>query len=193
MTWVASWIAVGLLLAAAPLAAKKKSRSAEDLFNPLLGIEYSYWLVGPIAAIASETEVDAYLALASDEEAARFVEAFWSRRNEGTAVFTKTPQKLFEERGVEADKRFTEGTYPGGRTDRGTIFILYGEPEKVEFESPTEVDRPTLELWRYPKDAPKGLDGERPKTSYRFFEDGDKTVFYTGQKLHDRRPRFPGR
>lgn len=176
---------------AAPATAKR-APTAEDLFNPLLGIEHSYWLVGPIALIASEKEVSAFLALTSDEEAERFIAEFWARRNEGTPVFTKTPEKLFEERSIEADKRFTQAAYPGRRSDRGTIFVVYGEPEKIEYESPTEVDRPTLEAWHYGKDA-KGLDGKAPKKIYRFFQDGEQTVFYTGQKVRDLRLRFPGR
>lgn len=180
-----AWIAVAVLLIAFPAAAKKKTKPTDpdELFNPLLGLDYSFWLVGPIAAIASEDEIEAYLALTSDEEAAKFIDSFWAKRAEGVGFFEKKPRQIFEERAAEADKRYSEGAFPGRRTDRGKTLILYGEPEEVTFETPMEVGVPTLEVWKYPKDAEAGLDGEAPKRSYRFIEIDGSKVFYTNQKL----------
>lgn len=176
-------LALALLLAAltaVPAEAKKekKPRYPEELFNPLLGIEYSHWLVGPISRMASDQEIAEYLDLIDDGEAAAFIEAFWQERNEGTGFFEETPQQKFEKLAVEADKRFSEGARPGRLTDRGTIYILYGEPEEVEHTRPDRIDDPTLEQWTYPKDAPPGLDDESPKSTYRFVRVGDSTVFY---------------
>lgn len=190
-----SGIATVLLVAAIAAigVAAKKPSDPEDLFNPLLGIDYSHWLVGPIAMIASEEEIAEYLRLTGDEEAERFIAAFWDRRNAGTEFFQKTPQQIYENRILEADKRFTEAAYPGRRTDRGTIFVVFGEPESIEFESPQRVEDPTLEIWRYSKDAAEGLGGETPKRAYRFFKQEELTVFYSGQKRHPRprqRQRF---
>ncbi|MCP4656457.1 MAG: GWxTD domain-containing protein [bacterium] len=166
-------------IASSGMAAKKPS-DPDDLFNPLLGIDYSHWLVGPIAMIASAEEIAEYLQLTGDEEAERFIAAFWERRNAGTEFFQKTPQQIYESRLLEADKRFTEAAYPGRRTDRGTILVTFGEPETIEFESPKRVGNPTLEIWRYPKDAAEGLGGEKPKRLYRFCKQGELTVFYAG-------------
>lgn len=193
-----SWgcaIAAVLLMAAIAFSgtAAKKPSDPEDLFNPLLGIDYSHWLVGPIATIASEEEIAEYLQLTDDEAAERFIAAFWERRNAGTEFFQKTPQQIYESRLLEADKRFTEAAYPGRRTDRGTIFVVFGEPESIEFESPQRVEDPILEIWRYPKDAAEGLGKEKPKRIYRFFKHEELTVFYTGQKRAPRprdRQRF---
>ena len=174
---------VVLLAFAVTAADAKKPKDPEELFNPLLGVDYSHWLVGPVVEMASEKEVEAYLGLTSDEEARAFITGFWAERNQGTAVFKKTPEDLFRLRVEEADKRFSEGTYPGSRTARGTVLILYGEPEKISFESPQKVGYPPLEVWEYPKDAEKGLDDERPKRRYRFVEVGESTVLFTGQNL----------
>ena len=175
-----------LLIAAltiATVAGAKKPKDPEELFNPLLGVKWSHWLVGPVVEIADEKEVDAYLRLTSDEEAEAFVEAFWAKRNEGTAVFQKTPQDLFEARTIEADKRYSEGTYPGSRTARGAVLIIYGEPDDIVFESPKKLGYPPLEVWEYSKKSEKGLDGKKPKRRYRFVEIKDSTVLYTGQPL----------
>lgn len=175
-------LAAALLAGALPVWAKKPT-DPDDLFNPLLGVDYSHWLVGPIARIASEKEIEAYLALTSDEAAARFIAGFWEKRNAGTALFHKTPQQIFDQRVSEADKRFTEGAFPGSRTDRGTIYILYGEPEKIEFQTADRRRAPPIEEWRYAKDAEPGLDGEKPDRLYRFVEVNGHTTFYRHVRL----------
>lgn len=169
-------------------AKKKKNKKPTDpieLFNPLLGLDYSHWLVGPIVEIATVEEVETYLALTNDEEASAFVASFWAKRAEGLSFFDKKPQQIFQERSAEADKRFSEGETPGRQTDRGKVWILYGEPSEVEFKEPREVKAPTLEAWTYGENIEEGLDGEKPKTLYRFVDVDGAKVFYTNQK---RRP-----
>lgn len=184
----AAGVAFLALLALAAMAAAKKPTDPDELFNPLLGVRYSHWLVGPMVRIASEEEVEGYLALTTDAEAAAFIQELWDRRNAGTAVFKETPQQLFEKRSAEADKRFTEAAYSGSRTDRGTILILYGEPETISFDTGQKVGDPTLEVWKYPKDAAPGLDAKPPKRQYRFIKLGELTVFYEGKNTV-RRPQ----
>ena len=186
---LSTWVTVPVLALlmvfalAASTEAKKKPKDPEELFNPLLGVQWSHWLVGPIAEIADEKEIDAFLRLTTDEEAVAFAESFWAKRNADTAVFQKTPEDLFKLRTEDADKRFSEGTFPGSRTDRGTTLILYGEPKEITFESPKKVGYPPLEVWEYEKSAEKGLNGKKPKRRYRFVEIKGSTVLYTGQPL----------
>lgn len=190
-----TWLILSSLVATA-VGAKgkgKKERDPDELFNPLLGIEHSHWLVGPIAHLATDEEIDRYLMLTGDEQAVAFVEAFWADRNQDTPLFTDPPQKIFENRVAEADKRFREGAYPGSRTDRGTIYVLYGEPGSEEYEKPRKVGDPSPEIWRYDKDAPPGLDGERPQRMYRFIEIDGLTVFFREHMRRDPRLRDPRR
>ena len=140
-----------------------------DLINPLLGPEYARWLVGPIAELATEKERKAFLELTDDAGAKRFAEQFW--QGERSRV-----RALYDERVAEADKRFAEGTYVGSETDRGAIYIVYGEPEEVEFEEHRDVRDPPVELWRYGKKAEPGLNGRRPDKTYRFTKYDDVTV-----------------
>ena len=195
---------MALLTASAEAKKNKKKKKAssvslEELFNPLLGPDYSHWLVGPIYELATESEIAEFLDLVSDDEATAFVEGFWKTRNEGTGFFEDSPQEIFEQRAVEADKRYTEGMFPGRRTPRGTLLILYGEPEEIDFESPEKVGGPPLEVWKYSKeDAEEGLNGETPKENYRFIELDGKTVRYNNNAVRRweldnraRNPRFP--
>jgi GWxTD domain-containing protein len=162
-----------------------------ELTNPLLGPEYSAWLIGPVARIATPAEINAYLALRDDREAADYVQKFWERRNPRPG--SRNPLlALFDERAEVADDKFNEAGVLGRRTDRGTILVLYGPPAKTGFEVPPRPNDPAIEVWQYGANAPAGLDGKRPQAFYRFAKRGDLTVLYVprpGTRLVPRTPR----
>ncbi len=161
-------------------AAKRKSRSPEDLTNFLLSPRYSQWLVGPIAWMVSEKEIDVYLGLQKDEEAAAFISDFWRRRGGSSLIPGQGPRALFDARVEEADRLFGEGINKGHRTDRGTVFVLYGEPEEIRFEVAPMGRGEFLEIWEYSKSADKGLDNRKPERIYRFVNDDGRTILYRG-------------
>jgi GWxTD domain-containing protein len=167
--WVELLVAVALGSAFAPPLLASDEDDALAWTNPLLGPEYTQWLVGAIGRIASEQERTRFLSLRDDAAAADFVQRFWAEP--GREVVHRT----YEERAADADRRFGEAAYPGRKTDRGAIYILYGEPEEITFEDLRHVDDPPVELWRYPKGAEAGLDGKRPERIYRFAKIGDLT------------------
>ncbi|MEM1246212.1 MAG: GWxTD domain-containing protein [Acidobacteriota bacterium] len=174
------------LVPAFPASAQKfKQYDRLDVTNLLLSPEYSQWLVGPIAYIASEAERSEYLGLADDAAAQEFVDSFWQKRPE--------VKKLFDRRAEQADKRFTEGTFVGSRTDRGTIFILYGDPESSEYEEHRNIEDPDVERWVYLKSAEKGLDGKKPRRQYRFAKEGDVTEFFVNTGVDQRRRQLEQR
>ena len=167
-----------LLCAAGSRAAKPKKYSPEDLINIFLSPEYSRWLVGPTARIASRDEVEQFLELMEDEAASDFIERFWKERGEETEWPAPPPRVIFEQRARQADIVYSESASLGRRTDRGTILVLYGSPAQSGFEiSPRRGESP-IEVWVYPKDAPEGLDGKTPERYYRFQKRGDVTEFY---------------
>lgn len=163
--------------------AAPKVRPAIELINPFLGPDLSHWLVGPIARLASEEDIDAYLVLADDAGAEAFIEAFWSRQSDDL-------RGRFEERAELTDRKFTESHHDGRRTDRGTIYILYGPPEKITYEEFRDVSDPDVELWTYPKKREPGLDGRRPERQYRFAKEGDLTTFFKPMRPDDPRRRM---
>lgn len=190
---VLAWTGLVLVLSSAQAsAAGCKDRPAGDLTNLFLGPRYAQWLVGPVACMARDDEIRDFLALQSDEEAARFINGFWQRRDPDPDRGGNKVRELFDERAAEADKKFLEGTYLGRRTDRGTVFILYGPPEEISYEEFRNVREPNVELWKYPKRAQPGLDGRRPERSYRFAKQGDLTSFYKPSRSRDSRLQEPG-
>ena len=148
-----------------------------DLTNPFLGPDYSAWLIGPVARIAKPEEIKAYLALHDDGEAAAFIQQFWERRNPRPGQANPLLAR-FEERAEVADKKYSEAGLLGRRSDRGTIFILYGPPGKGGFEVARRPTDPPIEVWQYSSSAPAGLDGRHPDPFYRFTKRGELTVFY---------------
>jgi GWxTD domain-containing protein len=153
------------------------ARDAADLTNSRLSPAYAQWLVGPVAALATSEEEREFLALEGDFAAADFVEAFWRRRDPDPSTPGNPVRETFERRVEEADRRFGESGVSGRKTARGVIHVLYGEPERTDYEIPRR-GGPAVEVWFYPEDAPPGLDGRPPQGSYRFQKVGDVTDFY---------------
>jgi GWxTD domain-containing protein len=153
-----------------------RERKASRLSNPFLAPDLALWLVGPMARLADDEEIEKFLSLRDDEAAARFVEAFWARRDPDPERPGNRIQELAESRAREADRRFTEAGYRGRHTDRGTVFVLYGEPWDTGYD--VTLNMRTIEVWAYPADGVVGLDGSRPDQRYRFTQQGQFTVFY---------------
>lgn len=114
------------------------------------------WLDGPIHYIATPEEGDAFRSLKTDEARAAFVEAFWARRDPKPATLVNEYRQLFWNRVHDANDRFWDGARPGWMTDRGKVYILYGQPSRVE-------------------DDPSGTWGDDPKAGHgilRWFYEG---------------------
>jgi GWxTD domain-containing protein len=154
------------------------NRSMAELTNPFLGPDYSAWLIGPAARLATPAEIQAFLALRDDTQAAAFVQRFWESRDPTPNRPGNPLLDTFEQRGADADRQFSEAGFLGRRTDRGTIYVLYGPPAKIDHEVAPIAGGPPVELWQYGPTAPAGLDGKRPQGVYRFIKLGDVTVSY---------------
>lgn len=157
------------------------TRSMAELINPALGPEYSSWLVGAASRLATPEETREFLALRDDTQAASFVERFWQRRDPSPDRPGNPVREAFDERSADADRRFSEAGLLGRRTDRGVVFILYGPPQKTDYEVSPVPNGPPVELWVYGAQSPSGLDGKRPSPFYRFIKNGDLTVLYAGR------------
>ena len=75
----------------------------------------------------------------------QFLFNFWSKRS------PMNPKQGFEEY-LAAVRRvnmsFKTSSYPGYRTDRGYVFLKYGQPDKI-MESPNEPGAYPYEIWHY--------------------------------------------
>ena len=169
-----------LLVLIAPFAAgaKKPQPTPENLTNFRLSPAYARWLVGPIYYLATEREITQYLAVSGDAGARSFIEAFWRRRDSNGVAPGNPLRDTFRERLGRADVLFDRPPTPGHQTDRGTIYILYGPPDKTEVETATELDAPPLEVWSY-SERPVGLTGRRARPRIEFVLAPDGTARMT--------------
>lgn len=157
-------------LCSAPAAARKGQRlDKEDLINVLLSPSLAQWLVGPVASIASGKEIEAYLALADDREAENFIQSFWQARVDPQSPWPGRQVKdIFDQRAERADRLFTESANLGRRTDRGAIYILFGEPSRSGFVQDASRQNVTVEVWTYDPKTRIGLHGAPPEDRYYF-------------------------
>jgi GWxTD domain-containing protein len=171
---------LGLLVVPGSAAAgrKQKPPRTEDIVNIFLGLEHSQWLVGPIYYLATPEEREAFLALRSDEEAEAFIRDFWVRLDPEPEIFGNPAKDLFERRAELADRRYREQATTGRRTDRGALFVLFGEPESIRFDVIGRPGEPDLEIWTYPKEVEEPLGGLEPEREYFFAQTDGRTVFY---------------
>ncbi len=157
------------------------SRSRAELINPALGPDYSAWMVGAASRLATPEEINEFLTLKDDQQAEAFVDRFWQKHNPTPGKPANPLRQEFEKRSENADRQFSEAGLLGRRSDRGTIYVLYGLPKKIDHEVSPVPNGPPLEVWIYGTDAPSGLDGKRPSPLYRFVKNGDVTVLYQGR------------
>jgi GWxTD domain-containing protein len=170
-----------LLAAGCGGGATAPSRSKAELINPALGPDYSAWMVGAASRLATPEEINEFLTLKDDQQAEAFLERFWQKHNPAPNKPGNPLRQEFERRSANADRQFSESGLLGRRSDRGTIYVLYGLPKKIDHEVSPIRNGPPLEVWIYGTDAPSGLDGNRPAPLYRFVKSGDVTVLYQGR------------
>jgi GWxTD domain-containing protein len=157
------------------------TRSSMELINPALGPDYSSWMAGAAARLATPEEINEYVTLSDDQQAAAFIERFWKKHNPTPAKPGNPLRETFETRSAAADHLYSEAGQIGRRTDRGVLYVLYGLPKKIDHEVSPIRNGPPLEVWIYGTEAPSGLDGQRPNPLYRFVKSGDLTVRYNGR------------
>ena len=115
----------------------KRPRSDKERFEAQKAVRqelkgaYKTWLDQDVAYIITDEERKAFKNLSNDEEREAFIENFWQRRNPNP----DSPENEFREehyrRIAYANEHYAAGK-PGWKTDRGRIYIEYGQPDSIE-------------------------------------------------------------
>ncbi len=92
--------------------------------------------------IITTDEREAYKAAKTLEQKRNFFERFWATRG-GTSARRAYMNKI-----EEANRRFSQGSTPGYKMDKGRVFIKYGEPQNIERENSSSNQKP-YEIWQY--------------------------------------------
>ncbi len=112
-----------------PLTEKQKRKREEKLRKELEG-PYRKWLTEDVAYIITAEERAAFKRLATDDEREAFVEQFWLRRDPSPDTTENEFKEEHYRRIAYANDRFSSG-FPGWKTDRGRMYIMYGPPDEI--------------------------------------------------------------
>src|SRR5262249_26877069 len=83
------------------------------------------WAKGPMQYFMTKEELAQWKSLQTDADADAFIAQFWARR-------FPSFKKDFDERVAAADQSFSYGRTKGSTTDRGKVFILFGNPTRIQ-------------------------------------------------------------
>jgi len=162
-----------------------------------LSDRYKKWLTEEVVYIIAPEEINAFTALTTDEERDYFIEQFWRRRNPDPASPENLAKTEHYRRLAYVNEHFS-GSVPGWKTDRGRIFIRYGEPDSKEtFPGGGAVASPH-ERWSYSHIAGVGSDIQIEFVDGRFDQPFERMARYfnvqhTPQESIPVRTRIPYR
>jgi TonB family protein len=142
------------------LPASPEPAESPQVGEPIAGSEAAdQWVRQEVAYIIGKEERGAFEALATTEERRHFIEQFWQRRDPTPGTENEFHEE-HDRRFAEANRRFAYGDLAGWETDRGRIYVAYGEPARVE-TGVSGAGQPTsiaVERWQYDFIEGLGLD-----------------------------------
>ena len=89
------------------------------------------WLLEDVLYLITPQESDVFRELSTDQEKELFIEQFWIRRDTDPRTSINEFKEEHYRRIAHANETFTSG-FPGWKTDRGMVYIKYGEPDRRE-------------------------------------------------------------
>lgn len=151
-----------------------------------LSPQYADWGKGPAQFLMTKEETAKWKGLANDAEAKAFVDLFWARRDPTPDTPKNEFKEEFDFRVATADKNFTGEPVKGSLTDRGHVFVLYGQPKNMartsastntREDSSNLGERIAVEMtWTYEGDPAVAMFGQ-PRATIRFVDRFGKGVF----------------
>ena len=94
--------------------------------------------------VASPSEINVYKVLNSLESKRQFLYRFWKTLDKERPGW----QEEYYDRVTHADQQWSSGSTPGWKTDRGRVYILYGEPSRYD-RRPVGPNENPYEVWYY--------------------------------------------
>ena len=98
--------------------------------------------------ISTSAEREQFEKLKTINEKRQFLYEFWKKRNTEPDSRTNDARIKYLERVAYANQHFRAGVREGWETDRGRIYILYGNPDEID-RHPNETDSKPYEIWYY--------------------------------------------
>ncbi|MBU1098465.1 MAG: GWxTD domain-containing protein [Bacteroidetes bacterium] len=114
----------------------------------VMGVEECDELFSCIRYIATSKEMDSYKSLDSLNAKREFLFKFFLARDTNPETTENEFKREFDERIKTVNAKYRTFTKKGTRTDRGRIYLIYGEPDEIDMH-PNDYDRKPYEIWYY--------------------------------------------
>jgi GWxTD domain-containing protein len=98
--------------------------------------------------VASSAEISQWNKMEDTAAKRVFIFNFWKARDDNINTPVNEGKRDYFQRVERANQQFGTMQKKGWRTDRGRVFITYGEPSEVE-RYPNQVDTKPYEIWQY--------------------------------------------
>lgn len=98
--------------------------------------------------IAVPAEKDQYEKLATLDGKRQFMYEFWKARDSGNSTQRIESYQEYMRRVRVANQKYGNMSREGWKTDRGRVYLMYGEPSEIE-RFPNQVDTKPYEIWHY--------------------------------------------
>jgi GWxTD domain-containing protein len=93
-------------------------------------------------------EIKGFAKIKGVDSKRQFVYDFWKKRDKDVSTPENETFRKYLTRIDESNKRFGSLSKIGWKTDRGRVYILYGEPSEIE-RFPNQMDQKPYEIWHY--------------------------------------------
>lgn len=98
--------------------------------------------------VATGKDVEKWGKISDVETKRQFLFNFWKERNTIPGVTQVSASKEYYEKAKYSNEKFGNIHRKGWKTDRGRVYMLYGEPSEID-RYPNQVDVKPYEIWYY--------------------------------------------
>lgn len=112
--------------------------SAEELEDEFRKAQY----------LATDQEIKTFSQIKTAEGRSEFLSKFWAEVQAGRLGKLPIPRVEYLQRAGRANQRYRVSGRDGWRTDRGRVYLLYGEPDEIERFPSSENSKP-YEIWHF--------------------------------------------
>jgi GWxTD domain-containing protein len=97
---------------------------------------------------ATPPEIKRFPKITGADSKRQFLFDFWKKRDNDVSTPVNESFREYLKRVDDSNQRFGTMSKIGWKTDRGRVFILYGEPNEIE-RFPNQMDTKPYEIWHY--------------------------------------------
>jgi GWxTD domain-containing protein len=98
--------------------------------------------------IAASNEIKQYESIQTLDGKRKFLYEFWKNRDTNPATSINEAYQDYMNRVQKCNERYSNMGREGWKTDRGRVFLIYGEPSEIE-RFPNQQNTKPYEIWHY--------------------------------------------